>query len=161
MAIPDDTPYMDFPEIHIPVAERLAYILGGKAVFTIQSHNTGRAFTYRIQSAKKDKTQQWSTNNQDRSTFFVSLLIGPDNSEDFQYFAFLRRTNTHNMELRTKEPYSTAFKNFHWIWNAIVAESHEDSYDFLPSRACARCGRTLTVAESIRAGFGPECAGKE
>lgn len=158
--VPNVNPYMDFPEIHIPPNERLAYLLAGKSVFTVQSHHTQRAFTYRIQSGKADKSQNWSTNNQDRTIFFVSLLTGPDNSADFTYLCFISAKNPENLYLGSKDTYATAFKNFRWIFEAIRTQTHEDSFDFLPSSSCARCGRTLTVAESVRAGYGPECAGR-
>jgi len=52
-------------------------------------------------------------------------------------------------------------KAFDWFWRhmaqgddvSTLVEVHHEG-------RCGRCGRALTVPESIKSGFGPECIGK-
>ena len=50
------------------------YTLAGNATVTLQSGNTGVHFTYKV---KQSKTQE--------HLYFIHLLSGPDNEDDYQY----------------------------------------------------------------------------
>lgn len=147
------------------------YVLGGNATFTIVSKSTGRRFTYRVKSAPKDRNQNWSTNNQNRDLFFVSVLIGGDNESSYSYMGELRRNPnsvsghryfySHGRKAKIA-PDAKSVQGF--IWFILQMESDkpfEHQMEFWHEGKCGRCGRKLTVPESIEAGIGPECAGKE
>lgn len=51
-------------------------------------------------------------------------------------------------------------KGFVFFWNAIAAGKMPCSMTVRHEGKCGRCGRKLTVPESIDRGIGPECAGK-
>jgi hypothetical protein len=56
----------------------LQYIFGGKSTFTLQSVASGERFTYKIsESAKRPGDSR-------PPVFFVSVLTGPDNSDNFR-----------------------------------------------------------------------------
>jgi hypothetical protein len=138
--------------------DRLTYILGGNCTFTICSKKTNKSFTYKIKSATADKNFVWSTNNQDRTRFFVKLLTGPDNSNDFTYICSIDNRGNSPI-ISAKNHQDSRVVNFKWVFLRMLKGNCE-SFDFLPSTKCGRCGRKLTVPESITTGFGPECAGK-
>lgn len=136
----------------------LDFILGGNATFTLRSKVTGTRFTYRVRAAKNGKV------------WFVSLLRGADNTSDYAYFGFLRNgswdlTEFHYGAAKAKvSEEAPGVKAFIWAWERIRARSHDET-NGLPANLevwhqghCGRCGRPLTVPESIESGFGPECS---
>lgn len=142
------------------------YIMGGNSTFTLVSKKTGVRFTYKVKSAPKDKNKNWSTGNQDKDLFFVSLLTGPSNSDDFVYLGLLRKQNdgsyqfgtTAKSRARQGAPSHDAFA---FIWNAIEqGATFPSGVEFWHEGSCCMCGRKLTVPESIASGIGPECAAK-
>lgn len=147
------------------------FILGGAAKFTLVNKESGNRLTFRVRSAAADRDQNWSTNNQNRDLFFVSLLTGGDNESSFEYLGTLRRMEDFNGSDYYKYQHgrksrigkdAPSNKAFTRMWERI-----EDFANFPPSiefwheGQCCRCGRTLTVPSSIEAGIGPECAGKD
>ena len=52
------------------------FIVGGKAIMTLESKRSSRWFTYKIKRAKKDDLT---------SPFFVSVLTGMDNESAYTY----------------------------------------------------------------------------
>jgi hypothetical protein len=122
------------------------FVKAGDAVFTIENENTGNRVTFRVQKhAEKD-------------LWFVKVLCGPDNENDCAYLGCIfghefRRT----AKSRIGED-ALSFQVFRWLC-AYLESSHE-----LPACVhvyhqgqCGRCGRRLTVPQSIAQGFGPEC----
>lgn len=142
------------------------YIMGGNSMFTLVSKKTGIRFTYKVKSAAKDREKNWSTGNQDRSTYFVSLLRGPDNANDFVYIGLLRQTINGSYQFdQTAKSHAKSgtpsFDAFAWVWNAIEFCCQMPSQvEFWHEGSCCICGRKLTVPESVASGIGPECKGK-
>lgn len=123
------------------------FMLAGNALFTIKNNETNGRFTFKIKRAKNNN-----------KLFFVSLLNGPDNYSNYQYMGIIKNgIFMRTAKSRISED-ATSFKAFNWLWHnvdclpAIVSVHHEGR--------CGRCGRRLTVPESIESGFGPECAGR-
>ena len=121
------------------------FIKAGKAVFTVENKDTGNRFTYK---AKKCE---------DKDIWFVSVLTGPDNYDNYQYMGCLfgdtfRRTG----RARITED-ATSFKAFAWTWNRLLQNNLPQNVHIHHEGRCGRCGRRLTVPESIESGFGPEC----
>lgn len=129
--------------------KRRAYALAGKAILTIRSTKTGTRFTYQITESKNNRPGQMPV-------YFVKLLNGADNTADYTYlgtiFAHGFRT-TAKSRIAATAPSFVAFEflSRHWE-DARIEVWHEGR--------CGRCGRTLTVPESIESGIGPTCAGK-
>jgi len=73
----------------------------------------------------------------------------------------------HNLG-KYKIPLSTIAANdmkakvFEWLWRTRLSTASElpDQVEVWHEGRCARCGRRLTVPESISSGFGPECITK-
>jgi Family of unknown function (DUF6011) len=131
----------------------IRFALGGNATFTLYNTKKETHLTYKIRIC----------DNNDK-LFFVSILTGPDNWSNYTFLGIIRIGQdslggtkclyTHgNRSKITRDAISA--KTFEWFWNNI---------DRLPSALkvfhegkCGRCGRKLTVPESISSGFGPEC----
>lgn len=126
------------------------FILAGNATFTL----VGRAsrFTFKVQQAE-DNPQR----------FFVSAMTGSDNEASFTYVGMLNPTDgtvrlTKGSRLREDTP---AVRAIRWALPFVFQGARmPDAFAIFHEGRCGRCGRKLTVPESIVSGFGPECAGK-
>jgi len=129
------------------------FILAGKAIFTIESQTTGVWYTYKITQAKKNK-----------DIYFVNVLRGPDNQSSYTYLGLVSKNGdsfrfglTKNSKYKIDAPCTVAFDYF--FKNLIRGVLHP-KMNFYHMGFCGRCGRALTVPESIKRGLGPWCAGK-
>ncbi len=135
----------------------LNLIFAGNARFTIRSKSTGVRFTYRIKHAEAEGPY--------KAKYFVSLLSGPDNENSYTYMGMVtedRSAYLHDRKNRIKEsaPSVAAFK---WFFQHLTAGRESNilnQADIFHEGRCCRCGRVLTVPESIESGIGPECASK-
>lgn len=138
------------------------FMLAGNAYFTLRSAKTGTRFTYRVAAAKPPGEGQcrWCRSNPCRcpQAYFVSLLTGPENNADYQYMGLIKEgffRRTRNARITEAAP---GFKAFAWSFRQLVAGQLPAGLEFWHEGRCGRCGRRLTVPESIAAGIGPECA---
>jgi hypothetical protein len=125
-----------------------AFVLGGNAVFTIESVGTGTRFTYRVRASDT------------REVFFVSLLSGPDNAADYAYLGIIPKDDPMTFRLTAKScagEQAASVKAFKWFWRQVTAGRLPATVGVWHEGRCGRCGRTLTVPSSIESGFGPEC----
>lgn len=120
---------------------RAGYILAGHATFTIRNPQTGTRFTYTV---KKPDV---------RPFYFVGLLSGPDNTADYEYLGVVDHgvfRLTAKSHVSATAPSAQAFEwlSRHW---------EDDRVEVWHEGRCGRCGRRLTVPESIESGIGPVC----
>lgn len=127
------------------------FILSGKSVFTIQNEKTGNRFTYKV---VQKETRTGNT------VHFVNLLRGPDNMGDYIYLGMIRGGEFVKTQKTGPSVNSTSFKAFEWFWYNLHHMDRFPQIKFYHEGRCGRCGRRLTVPESIRSGFGPECINK-
>jgi len=138
--------------------QALVYVLAGNATFTIRSLVTGARFTYKVRKADLQPGQP--------PTWFVNLLNGPDNGNDFAYLGVLYEWESGKPPFfkRTKASRITesapGYRAFVWLWDRLRRGHLPANVEVWHEGACGRCGRRLTVPESIAAGIGPECAEK-
>ena len=132
-----------------------AFAFAGNATVTLRSTKTGTRFTFKIQRAKKKSEDQ----DESDLPLFVKLLSGPNNADDFVFMGTVFPNAPSTLRGSGKSRISScasSFKAFAWwlkhIGDERVEVWHEDH--------CGRCGRTLTVPESIATGLGPICAAK-
>jgi hypothetical protein len=125
------------------------FVLAGNAVFTLQSKKTGERFTYRVRAAETGPMH------------FVSVLTGPNNSTDWKYLGFLRRSVYFYGGSKAKiGRFAPSARAFLWFWTNTMRGVAMPSLEVHHEGRCGRCGRPLTVPESIQSGFGPECSTK-
>ena len=127
------------------------FMTAGNALFTLKNAETGNRFTFKIKRAKSD-------DGKPRDFFFVSLLTGSDNYSNYSYMGII---NKFKFTLTAKSKIgkeSISYKAFNWLWNNRNAIP--EKIEIWHEGRCGRCGRRLTVPESIESGFGPECINK-
>lgn len=88
----------------------------------------------------------------------VDVMVNNDNEEGFAYAGVLVGTNL-SISSKCKTPTEKvlyAKKVLDWTLNAAV-KGNLKTVRCLHEGRCARCGKKLTVPESIDSGLGPEC----
>ena len=146
------------------------FITAGRAIFTIKVPDSfiaamqakGNApcghYTYRVRLAPA--TDRWP------ETLFVGYLTGPNNGTDYSPLGKLNpetgavalvQTTTLNDQ---SWPVRILRRFLAALWTGRENEVLAAGFDFQHEGRCGRCGRRLTVPESIEIGLGPECASK-
>lgn len=123
---------------------------------TITNEKTGEYRTFRIRTQKEDA--KFAPGSR-----IVSLLIGPDNTSDYQGFGFVKENGWIVLWKRNRTPhYEGLAKAVRLASRAL--EQGKDSfttpktiYSVKLSKRCLRCNRPLTTPESLRLGYGSEC----
>lgn len=129
------------------------FFTAGRAVFTIETPDRGH-FTYKI---TKNKPKQ------DKSVvYFVALLTGPDNTQDYTYLGIMTEDGAVRLTAKSKYSEDTyAVRLLRRTLNVVFADQihlmTEKGFNLHHEGKCGRCGRALTVPESILSGIGPEC----
>jgi hypothetical protein len=137
------------------------FILAGNAIFTLE---IGKEFsekwslplhyTYRI--SKKEATERFP------ETYFIGLLTGPNNTNDYTYMGIVQLNG--NVKLTRKSKYTKDSWPYRLVVRALACVLNDKQqsllaagFDMHHEGRCGRCGRALTVPESVLSGFGPEC----
>lgn len=131
----------------------VAFLFAGKARFTLVSSATGTRFTYRVTKAANDD-----------GPWFVSVLSGSDNEADYSYMGCIfpdrpaRLVHTRKSRVTSEAP---SAKVFAWYLHQLEVANEDNlgKVEFHHDGTCGRCGRALTVPESVETGLGPVCAG--
>ena len=129
------------------------FVIGGKAIITLESKTSGRWFTYKIKKAKKDD---------EKSPFFVSVLTGCDNEKSYAYMGTIFNNNNLVFRLTKKSNMgeeALSYKAFNLFFNLIQINKLHKDMNVYHRGVCGRCGKNLTVPESLVTGLGPECRG--
>lgn len=130
-----------------------AFLLAGAARFTLVSKRTGERFTYRI--AKTGSREK-------RSPYFVSVLTGASNSADFTFLGTIFPDGYYARGKKSRiDGDAPSARAFAWFWARLAGGQIPASCEVWHEGRCGRCGRALTVPESIASGIGPTCAEAE
>ncbi len=133
----------------IPVGKRKEFMLAGKSIFTVENPETGKRYTFKINYKSSDDSSRFTS-----GIFFVSYLYGPDNTKDYRYIGIITEAGL-QFKITKKSRPGTHLEAFKYIWQHTESER----FVFYHEGRCGKCGRRLTVPESIDAGFGPVCGG--
>lgn len=131
----------------------LPFALAGSAILTLVSGKTGTRFTYKLTRVEHP------TDGQDR--WFIGVLSGPDNTTDYVFLGSVIGAGGQYFQRGFRsviQPAAPSCKAFTWFWGSLRAGTLHDVEVWHEGR-CGRCGRVLTVPESIDRGIGPDCAG--
>jgi hypothetical protein len=140
------------------------FIQAGKAIFTVEipeSHRPEGAkphYTFKVTS----KDDRIKPNEKIR---FLSMLTGPDNTSDYSYIGILKTDGSVKLTGASRMtvdsyPVKLAGRVIPRLLSGDVAPMLALGFDVHHEGRCCRCGRKLTTPESIKAGIGPECAGR-
>jgi len=124
------------------------FILAGNATFTILNETTGGRFTYKVVANKSESGP----------SHFVKLLTGSNNEADYTYLGCVwdSKTYSHGRKSSIGRD-ATSAKALTWAFPRIIGGKLPECVKVFHEGRCGRCGRKLTVPESIESGFGPEC----
>jgi hypothetical protein len=125
----------------------LEFILGGKAFVTFKNSETNNRYTYKIRVSR------------DKKLYFVGVLYGSDNESNYAYIGCIFNNGTEFRWTKGSKINETdvRVKVFHYVFHHVMKGNLPECVEIWHEGKCARCGRTLTVPESIESGFGPEC----
>ena len=118
------------------------FALAGKSTFTIKSVKTGVHFTYYIQA------------NCDRRVWFVKGLV----DSNYKYFGTIFHNGFRQTAKSKLTADTTIVKAFRWFWKHLhLKHSLPIELEVYHEGKCGRCGRKLTVPESLDSWYGPVC----
>lgn len=124
----------------------LDFVLAGNATFTIKNTETKNRFTFKVVQPSVDHPH------------FVRVMTGPDNENNFSFLGTIFDKKNYKYGKRSSiSQASQAAKVFSWAWPHLLANSLPEQIEMHHAGSCGRCGRKLTVPESVACGFGPEC----
>lgn len=130
----------------------LSFLLAGKATVTLRSLNSGNRFTYKVELADKRN----ANDPNEIPVWFVSLLNGPDNWTNYAYIGMIKNNEFRHTAKSKVSKDAPSFLGFEFCFKSIAAGTMR-GFEFWHEGKCGRCGRKLTVPESVASGFGPEC----
>ena len=145
-------------------ADIVRFLEAGRAILTIRSRRSGERFTYRFR--RPDATDDQAPAAR---PIFVSVLRGPDNSTDYVFIGTIFPTSS-VCEVRPSRATKVganapSAKAVRWFLECAYGGDRGAArltklVEVWHEGRCGRCGRLLTVPESVRRGIGPECAGR-
>ena len=123
------------------------FVLAGNATITLVSLKTDKRYTFRIRKPN------------DETPHFVSVLFGPDNTEDYQFLGSLFNQGQTYRHGRRSTVYEGDIRVLAWnyMWDRVLQGRLPANLEVWHEGKCGRCGRALTVPESIERGIGPVC----
>lgn len=127
------------------------FVFAGNATITLESEKTKNHFTYKIRKSEKDD-----------NLYFVRLLCGSNNEEDYTYLGCYYKDSGYFHLCKKWKGLTQDF----WPPSLRAISYFFKHIDNIPPKLhvyhegrCGRCGRKLTTPESIKRGLGPECVG--
>ena len=131
------------------------FVLAGNAIFTV-ANAKGERYTFKV--VHKESTGRFP------EAWMAFLLTGPDNTKNYTYMGMVNPNTgaVFHTKASAKFANSLPLKVANWSLNSIVwgGKTLPAGYTAEHAGRCGRCGRMLTVPESIQSGIGPECAKK-
>lgn len=89
----------------------------------------------------------------------LALLIGPDNTADYENFAFLTQ-GTVGFAVWKRFANQRQAEYAAMLWKMLEGEII-DGHELIEARRCRVCNRKLTTPESNAEGIGPTCRGEK
>jgi Family of unknown function (DUF6011) len=131
------------------VEEMQQFTLAGNATLTLVSEKTGTRYTYKVRQCVEDEER--------KELWFVSVMYGPDNEDDFTYIGIIRPNGFAHGRKSSVPATDIRVKGFEWFWQMVSHGKPPANLVVWHEGRCCRCGRKLTVPESVQDGIGPEC----
>jgi len=137
------------------------FMYAGNSTFTIQNTETMNRFTYKFSKPKTD-TDGIKIQNKDTKVWFVKVMTGTDNENNYSFVGtvFVNQNGVKFYKHSQKSRITTeaqSVKVINWFIDKVEKNNVPKQIEFWHEGTCGRCGRKLTVPESIENGIGPEC----
>lgn len=120
----------------------IQFIFAGNATVTFLNTQSSNRFTFKVKKHKKD------------DIFFVSVLTSPD---VYQYIGTVKdKVYKHGKKSKISTE-SQSVQVFNYVIKKLLSNALPAFIEIWHEGKCGKCGRALTVPESIENGLGPEC----
>lgn len=137
-------------------------LLQSDHVFTVENAQSGEYRTFRVET--QPPGAKFAPGER-----ILSLLVGPENSKNYQGFAFVRTDpvdGTARVNVWTRKRGENGEKSDYERFSALLSyleRTPENLHQYVihEATACRRCGGLLTRPQSIRLGIGPVCADRQ
>lgn len=124
----------------------LRFITAGNCTFTLKSLKSGKHITYKAVYSEYCGTGK----------IYIKYMSGSDNESNYTRLCSIEPSGI--LKKRSKvNPESLSWKVFRYVYTKLITDTYMPGLEIWHSGTCARCGRKLTVPESIESGYGPEC----
>jgi hypothetical protein len=138
-------------------AAMVKFVTAGNATLTVVGRKD--RYTFKVTRAKRRQGQ-----GEEHAPWYVSGLCGPDNELDYQHLGVLfpgelggvAYVHSKRSPLAPDAPIAIAAT---WFFARLKDPTILTKVQVYHEGRCGRCGRKLTVPESIVTGFGPACGG--
>lgn len=122
------------------------HMLAGNSILTFKNTETNVHYTFKVNKCKG------------KNLWFVAYLGGPDNDNDFRYLGIIEKGKFRLTKKSSCTKDSKVYKVFNWIFKTLkYGNGFPEKLEVWHEGICGKCGRKLTVPESIENGFGPVC----
>lgn len=124
-------------------SEAFNFIFAGKCTVTFRNNLSGNRFTFKVEKCKDND-----------KLFFIKVLTNPD---QYAYIGtFMNGNYKHSVKSKIGND-ATSVKVFQYVIHKLITKTLEDFIEIWHEGKCGRCGKKLTVPESIETGFGVVC----
>lgn len=131
--------------------EAFRFMTAGKSIFTILNTKTNNRFTFKVVACK-------NPTNAKTSVHFVKVMTGRDNEKSYSFIGTMFNKEVFRYSTKSRlNAESQQVRAFDWYFSKLLANELPDFIETWHEGRCGRCGKTLTVPQSIELGFGPEC----
>jgi hypothetical protein len=133
----------------------LSYMLAGNSTFTVENGKSSNHMTFKVTSLQRiDKDSK-------KELWFVKVLSGQNNETDYTFLGSLQKNGNivfykHSNKSRVGQD-AQSVKVIEWVVNKLQQSNFPEHVHVFHEGRCGRCGRKLTVPESVTSGYGPEC----
>ncbi len=128
----------------LDTTKALDFIFAGKSIFTCKNVETENRFTYRVGKHKTDEI------------YFVSVLTSPD---IYTFVGTIRKDTNYKHSVKSTVGQSAqSVAVFDYIVRSLRVDKLPKIVQIWHEGKCGKCGRRLTVPESIESGIGPHCS---
>lgn len=135
--------------IKLPPEAAPAFLLAGKALFTVVSKKTGAHFTYKLEEPKEARKPG-------QKPLFARVLVGGDSYKFVGTFWRDHMTFKPNPKMPPEVAEHPRVQALEYLFRKLE-QGDLSSMEIMHHGRCGRCGRVLTHPESIERGIGPEC----
>jgi len=139
------------------------FLTAGCAIFTVEPSNHFNEVMRQLGRDSSDHYTYRIESNDSRSLYFLQMLTGPDNTNDYTYVGLLNlnqgsihMTKASQLPINST-PVQIAQRVLQRIFAGQSEEIEKTGWKVHHAGRCGRCGRTLTTPDSCETGIGPEC----
>lgn len=127
-------------------SDAIKFILAGNSTFTCLNTKTDNRFTYKVKLSK--------TSTPENPLFYVKVLTSP---ETYQFIGSIFREKFKYSQKSKISNDTQSVAVFQYILSKLLLDKLDPCVEIYHEGRCGKCGRPLTVPESIEMGIGPEC----